>query len=127
MWIVPGLVSNISWRQLNQTIIIIYWDVSALKLCVYKYYRLLQPPSSPTHPPVLYYTVTHNVSGNGSELAFNTTTNEAILRYEVTHSILICAINSVGKGPITVFTFFIGKIKIIKICYYWFLHRVRLL
>ena len=79
---------------------------------------LLQPPSSPIHPPVLYYTVTHNVSGNGSELAFNTTTNEAFLngpRYEETHSILICAINSVGKGPITVSTFFISKTKITKI------------
>ena len=57
---------------------------------------------------MLYYTVTHNVSGNGSELPFNTTTNEAILngaKYEETHFILISAINSVGKGPITTFTF----------------------
>ena len=69
---------------------------------------ILQPPSSPTHPPVLYYTVTHNVSGNGSELAFNTTTNEAILngaRYGETYFISVRGVNSIGKGESTFITF----------------------
>ena len=51
---------------------------------------------------MLYYTVTHNVSG--SELAFNTTTNKAILKagshYRVTYFISVCAVNAVGKGPL---------------------------
>ena len=55
--------------------------------------------------PVLYYTVTHNVSG--SELAFNTTTNtsyEAILNagsqhYGETYFLSVCAVNAVEKGP----------------------------
>ena len=71
----------------------------------------MQPPS-PTHPPVLYYTVTHNVSGNGSELAFNTTTNEAILngaRYEVTYFISILAVNEIGKGKSKNMTFTFNK------------------
>ena len=59
------------------------------------------PSSSPTHPPVLYYTVTHNVSGNGSELTFNTTTNEASLsglQHGETYSISVYALNAFGKG-----------------------------
>ena len=62
---------------------------------------IIQPPSSPTHHPVLYYIVTHNVSGNGSELAFNTTTNEASLsglQHGETYSISVHALNAVGKG-----------------------------
>ena len=50
---------------------------------------------------MLYYTVTHNVSDNGSELAFNTTTNKAILigaRYGETYLISVYAFNAVGKG-----------------------------
>ena len=61
---------------------------------------IIQSSSSPTHPPALYYTVTHNVSGNGSELAFNTTTNEASLsgaKYGETYSISVYALNVVGK------------------------------
>ena len=69
---------------------------------------LLQPPSSPTHPHVLYYTVSHNVSGNGSELAFNTTTNEAILpneaSYGETYYFSVCAVNDVGKGKVEYYT-----------------------
>ena len=76
--------------------------------CVSRSLMIIQPPSLPTHPPVLYYTVTHNVSGNGSELAFNTTTNEAILngaRYEVTYFISILVVNSIGKGKLSAITF----------------------
>ena len=56
---------------------------------------------------MLYYTVTHNVSCDGSELAFNTTTNKAILNgtsYEETYYISVCAINAIGKGKITTIT-----------------------
>ena len=59
---------------------------------------LHQPPP---HLPVLYYTVTHNVSDNGSELAFNTTTNKAILNgasYGEVYFISVCGVNFVGKG-----------------------------
>ena len=82
----------------------------------------VQPPSS-THPPVLYYTVTHNVSGNGSELAFNTTTNKAILnkvRYGETYFISVCAVNPIGKGITTILTFSIGKTitSIVCNCYH---------
>ena len=52
---------------------------------------------------MLYYTVTHNVSGNGSELEFNTTTNEAVLneaKYGETYFISVCAVNLIGKGRI---------------------------
>ena len=74
----------------------------------------LHQPPSPTHPPVLYYTVTHNVSDNGSELAFNTTTNKAVLneaRYGERYFISVCAVNLIGKGPSTVTTLIInGKI-----------------
>ena len=69
---------------------------------------IIQSPSSPTHTPVLYYTVTHNVSGNGSELPFNTTTNEAILkgaRYEETYFISMLGVNSIGKGKLSAITF----------------------
>ena len=63
---------------------------------------------------MLYYTVTHNVSGNSSELAFNTTTNEAVLneaRYGETYFISVCAVNLIGKGLSTVTTLIIdGKI-----------------
>ena len=57
---------------------------------------------------MLYYTVTHNVSDNGSELAFNTTTNKAILnevRYGETYYISVCAINAIGKGKVATITF----------------------
>ena len=50
---------------------------------------------------MLYYTVTHNVSDNGSELAFNTTNNEASLsgsQYGETYLISVYAFNAVGKG-----------------------------
>ena len=46
----------------------------------------------------------HNVSDNGSELAFNTTTNKAILngaRYGGTYYISVCGINIIGKGKAT--------------------------
>ena len=62
----------------------------------------MQTPPSPTHLPMLYYTVTHNVSDDGSELAFNTTASKAILseaKYrERIYFISVCAINAVGKG-----------------------------
>ena len=58
-----------------------------------------------THPPVLYYTVTHNVSGNGSELAFNTNTNEPILneaRHGGTYYIsFFFGVNIIGNGKLT--------------------------
>ena len=66
---------------------------------------------------MLYYTVTHNVSDNGSELAFNTTTNKAILNgasYGETYYISVCAINAIGKGKIATITFSAGK-TIIKL------------
>ena len=50
---------------------------------------------------MLYYTVTHNVSDNGSELAFNTTNNEASLsasQYGEMYLISVYAFNAVGKG-----------------------------
>ena len=73
--------------------------MSLLLIPVYNF--VLQSPSSPTHPPVLYYTVTHNVSGNGSELAFNTTTSEASLsglQHGETYLLSVYALNVVGKG-----------------------------
>ena len=76
------------------------------------HFLYLQLPPSPTHLPVLYYTVTHNISDNGSELAFNTTTNRAILnevRYGETYYISVCAINAIGKGKVATITFSIGK------------------
>ena len=61
---VPELVSNISWR-LNQTTIIADWEVSTgimiLMVLMILVLIILHQPPSPTHPPVLYYTVTHNV------------------------------------------------------------------
>ena len=57
---------------------------------------------------MLYYTVTHNVSGDGSELAFNTTTNEAILngaRYGEAYFISVCGVNIIGKGKVSTITF----------------------
>ena len=66
---------------------------------------LHQAPSL-THPPVLYYTVTHNVSDNGSELAFNTT-NKAILNgasYGEAYFISICGVNLIGKGKLAIIT-----------------------
>ena len=90
-------------------------------------YFLHQPPQSPTHPPVLYYTVTHNVSDNGSELAFNTTTNKAILNeasYGETYYISVCGINIIGKGKIATITFTNGKRKIINLAHaHNFAHR----
>ena len=63
---------------------------------------ILHQPPSPTHPPVLYYIVTHNVSDNGSELAFRTTTNEVVLNEAKinmeTYYISVCANNAIGKN-----------------------------
>ena len=66
-------------------------------LCIF-----YKPPS--IYPPVLYYTVVHNVNDNGGELAFNTTTNKAILNgasYGETYYISICGNNAIGKGKAT--------------------------
>ena len=76
--------------------------------CVSRSLMIIQSPSSPTYPPVLYYTVTHNVSGNGSELAFNTTTNEAILngaRYGEMYFISVHGVNLIGKGKSAIIAF----------------------
>ena len=83
-----------------------------LMTSLYIHFLYLQPPQSPTHPPVLYYTVTHNISDNGSELAFNTTTNKTILNgasYGEIYYISVFAINAIGKGKVATITFTNGK------------------
>ena len=60
---------------------------------------------------MLYYTVTDNVSDIGSELAFNTATNKAILNgasYEESYYISVCAINAIGKETIYIIASSLG-------------------
>ena len=63
-------------------------------------FHILHQPPSPTHLPVLYYTVTHNVSDNGSELAFNSTASKAILNgasYGEVYFISVCGVTLLAK------------------------------
>ena len=60
VYIVLGPVFNISWRFYQNVILIADWEVKRLTSQHTINLFSIQPPS-PTHPPVLYYTVTHNV------------------------------------------------------------------
>ena len=67
---------------------------------------------------MLYYTVTHNVSDNGGELAFNTTHNEASLsgsQNGETYLISVHAFNAVGKG-LPAYATISGQDTILTLC-----------
>ena len=63
--------------------------------------QLPQAPPLSYYPAVPYYTVTHNISTNSSELALNTTGTVALLngtRHRETYTITVSAVNAVGVG-----------------------------